>query len=65
MVAGLQQGLLDLTRLWLRSLKVDALLAAIPGALTLLWIGHSDVAAVLQAVADAFQIPDPQGRSAL
>ena len=64
-VAPLQQGLLDLTRLWLRSLKVDALLASIPGALTLLWIGHTDVVAALQAVADAFQIPDPQGRSAL
>ena len=65
MVADLQQGLLDLTRLWLRSLKVDAILAAIPGALTLLWFGHSDLVAALRTVADAFQIPDPQGRSAL
>jgi hypothetical protein len=65
MITHLQQGMLDLTRLWLRSLRGDALLAAIPGALALLWLGHTEVVTVLQAITDAFLTTDPQGRSAL
>lgn len=64
-MSTLQQGMLDLTRLWLRGLRGDAGLAAVPGALALLWWPPTAVNALLQHIADAFQTVDPQGRSAL
>lgn len=64
-MSPLQQGMLDLTRLWLRGLRGDAGLAAIPGLLALLWWPPTAVSALLQHIADAFQDGDPQGRSAL